>query len=372
MKRIWSQATKELAQFKRDRLTLALAFILPLLTLFIFGYAIRLEAKNIPIAIQDFSNTPLSRSYVERLFATQQFEPAPLLGATAQSVLDRSIARAVVVIPPDFAEKIRNQQPSTVQVAIDASDVNNARVVKNYIAATTRFFLQNAGQSGILPKVEPPRLQARTRIWFNPGRKESLYIVPGTCAVILWIYPSLLSALAMVREKEQGTIVQVYASSLTASELIFGKALAYLLIGLLEAAIVISISAILFRLTFAGDPTPFIIGTPIYILAAAMFGLMLGTKASTQTAAVQGVALVGFLAALLLSGFIYPVSNIPFPLSFISNIVPARYYILIIRDAFVRGAGWSGVWFSMLMLIILGSILFNVTRRNLSRMQLPD
>jgi ABC-2 type transport system permease protein len=371
MKRIGSQAVKELAQFKRDRLTLALAFILPLLTLFIFGYAIRLEAKNIPIAIQDFSNTPLSRSYVERLFATNQFEPAPLLGGTAQRVLDRGGARAVVVIPPDFAEKIQNQQPSTVQVAIDATDVNNARVVKNYIAATTRFFLQT-GQVGALQKSEPPRLQARTRIWFNPGRKESLYIVPGTCAVILWIYPSLLSALAMVREKEQGTIVQVYASSLTASELILGKALAFLLIGLCEAAIVISISAILFSLTFAGDPTPFIIGTPIYILAATMFGLMLGTRASNQTAAVQGVALVGFLAALLLSGFIYPVSNIPFPLSFISNIVPARYYILIIRDAFVRGAGWSGVWFSMLMLIVLGGFLFNVTRRNLSRMQLPD
>jgi ABC-2 type transport system permease protein len=367
MKRIFSQCIKELSQFKRDRLTVALAFVLPLLTLFIFGYAIRLEAKNIPIAIQDFSNTPLSRSYGERLFATNQFQPAPLIGASAQTGIDRGVAKATIVIPTDFADKINDNRPSTIQVLVDATDVNNARVIKNYIGATTRFFLRS---SGLQP--DPPRLALHTRIWFNPGRKESLYIVPGTCAVILWIYPSLLAALAMVREKEQGTIVQVYASNLSATELILGKALAYLLIGLSEAAIVITISAILFRLWFAGDPTPLIIGTPLYILAATLFGLMLGTRASNQTAAVQGVALVGFLAALLLSGFIYPISNIPFPLSFISTIVPARYYIIIIRDAFVRGTGWSGVWFPMLMLLILCFLLFNVTRRNLSRMQLPD
>jgi len=367
MKRILSQCVKELSQFKRDRLTMALAFLLPLLTLLIFGYAIRLEAKNIPIAIQDFSNTPLSRSYVERLFATNQFQPAPLIGRSPQEGIDRGVAKATIVIPTDFADNIKDGRSSKVQVLVDATDVNNARVIKNYIEATTRFFLSHTGLSP-----EKPRLTLHTRIWFNPGRKESLYIVPGTCALILWIYPSLLAALAMVREKEQGTIVQVYASSLSAPELILGKALAYLLVGLSEAAIVITISAVLFQLWFAGDPTPLIIGTPLYILTATMFGLMLGTRASNQTAAVQGVALVGFLSALLLSGFIYPVSNIPFPLSFISNLVPARYYTLIIRDAFVRGTGWSGVWFSMLMLLILCLVLFNVTRRNMSRMQLPD
>jgi ABC-2 type transport system permease protein len=344
----------------------ALAFILPLLTLFIFGYAIRLEAKNIPLAIHDFSNTPLSRSYIERLFATNQFEPAPWQGdGSDQSILDRGLAKAVVLIPADFTDQVQAQRSSSVQVLIDATDVNNARVIKNYIEATTRFFVQTTGLQS-----EPPRIRTQTRIWFNPGRKESLYIVPGTCALILWIYPSLLAAIAMVREKEQGTMIQVYASSLSATELILGKALAYWLIGLSEAVIIILISMILFRLQIAADPTPLLLGTPLFILTAIMFGLMLGTRASNQTAAVQEVALVGFLSALLLSGFIYPISNIPFPLSLISNVVPARYYILIIRDAFVRGTGWSGVWFAMLMLIILCFFLFNIARRNLSRMSL--
>ncbi|GAB4380836.1 MAG: ABC transporter permease [Elainellaceae cyanobacterium] len=368
MKRVLSQCVKELAQFRRDRLTVALAFLLPFLTLLIFGYAIRLEAQNIPLTIQDFDNSPLSRSYIERLFATNQFEPTPQTTRSPQEAIDRGIAKAAVIIPPDFSRQIKAKQPSPVQILVDGTDVNNARVIENSIRATTRFFLREAG-------LQPPasaQVDPQTRIWFNPGRQESLYIVPGTCAVILWIYPSLLASLAMVREKEQGTIIQVYASSLSAVELILGKALAYLVVGLLEAIAILGASIFLFRLGFAGDPTPFIVATPVFILVSVLFGLMIGTRASNQTAAVQAVATIGFLTAFLLSGFIYPLSNIPFPLSLISNIVPARYYIPIIRDTFVRGTGWVGVWFDLLILLILGLLLFNVVRRNLSRMQLPD
>lgn len=368
MKRILSQCVKELAQFRRDRLTVALAFLLPLLTLLIFGYAIRLEAKNIPLTVRDFDSTPLSRSYIERLFATNQFEPASTGDLSAQEAIDRDLAKVAVIIPPDFSKRVKAGESSPVQVLVDGTDVNNARVIQNSIQATTRFFLRNSGlQSPPAQQITP-----QTRIWFNPGRQESLYIVPGTCAVILWIYPSLLAAVAMVREKEQGTIVQVYASSLSAAELLLGKALAFLLVGLSEAMLVIGIGAILFGLSFAGDPTPFLIATPIFIGVSVLFGLLIGTRATTQTAAVQAVALTGFLSAFLLSGFIYPLSNIPFPLSLISNIVPARYYIPIIRDAFVRGTGWASLWLHLLLLIGLGGLIFNGARRNLSKMQLPD
>lgn len=366
--RVWSQCVKELSQFRRDRLTVALAFVLPLLTLFIFGFAIRLEAKNIPLAIQDFDQTFLSRSYIERLFATNQFEPVPWSGNhSAQSLIDRGAATVAIIIPPDFSSRIKSDRISPVQVLVDGTDVNNARVIRNSIQATTRFFLRN---TGLQP--DQPRITPRTRIWFNPGRKEALYIVPGTCAVILWIYPSLLAAIAMVREKEQGTIVQVYASSLSAVELLLGKALAYGLVGLGEAIVVIGISILVFGLRFAGDPTPFLVGTLVFIATAVMFGLMIGTRASNQTAAVQAVATIGFLTAFLLSGFIYPLSNIPFPLSIVSNIVPTRYYIPIIRDAFVRGTGWPGVWLFLLILSGLGLLIFNAARRNLHRMQFPD
>jgi ABC-2 type transport system permease protein len=365
MKRILAQCIKELAQFRRDRLTVALAILLPLATLFIFGFAIRLEATNIPIVIQDLNNSPLSRSYIEQLMATNQFQPTRWENNIVEA-LERGIANAGAIIPPDFDAQIKSNQPTTIQVLIDGTDANNARIIQNSFRATTNAFLQTSGI-----QQEQPNIVARIRIWFNPGRRESLYIVPGVYGVILWIYPSLLAAIAMVREKERGTILQVYASNLTAAELLLGKGVAYFLIGIAQAIVIISLGSLLFQLSFAVEPTAFILGTSLYLWTSVLFGLLIGVRASNQNAAVQGVATIGFLSSLLLSGFIYPLSNIPFPLSLISSILPARYYIELSRDAFVRGTGWIGVWFIPLVLIVIGLLLFNTARKALSRMQLP-
>ncbi|MGQ9872883.1 ABC transporter permease [Leptodesmis sp.] len=261
-----------------------------------------------------------------------------------------------------------SRKNTTIQVLIDGTDANNARLIQNSIKATTSNFLTRSGLAP--PNVN--RINTNTRLWFNPGRKESLYIVPGVFGVILWIFPSLLAAIAMVREKEAGTILQVYTSSLTATELILGKLLAYFIVALAEAIFVISLGAILFHLWFAGDPTPFLSGTLLYLGTSVMFGLLIGVRTSTQNAAVQGVATIGFLTALLLSGFIYPLSNIPFPLSLISAVLPARYYIELSRDAFVRGTGWLGIWYAPLAIAAVGLFFFNASRRVLSQMQLPE
>jgi ABC-2 type transport system permease protein len=366
MKRILSQCSKELSQFRRDRLTLALAFILPMMTLLIFGFAIRLEAKDIPLLVQDLDRSVLSRQYSDRLFATNLFTPVTWQG-NPETALDRSIARAVIVIPPDFSREVKANKPVEIQAIVDGTDANNARVIRNGIKATTQSFLQS---ENLMPETAP--ITTATRLWFNPGRKESLYIVPGVYAVVLWIFPSLLSAIAMVREKEKGTILQVYASDLSASELILGKSLAYLVVGIGMATGVMGLGSLIFHLGFAGDPTPLLLGTLLYLWSSVMFGLMLGARTGNQNSAVQGVSLVGFLTALLLSGFIYPLSNIPFPLSLVSNIVPARYFIEITRDAFVRGIGWSGVWSNVIIIFLLGMVLFTVARKTLSRMQLGD
>jgi ABC-2 type transport system permease protein len=378
MKRILYQCEKELIQFRRDRLTVALAFALPLITLLLFGFAIRLEAKNIPIAIQDFDRNSTSRAYIERLFATNQFQPVNLRnwewgignrknGLKPNQIIDSGLAKAVVIIPPDFSSHIKANKTSSVQVLVDGTDGNNARVIKNSIRATTSFFLQSNGLQAV-----PNRLTAHIRQWFNPGRQESLYIVPGVFAVNLWIFPSLLSAIAMVRDKEQGTILQIYSTSLSAAELLLGKGLAYLIIGLMQALFIIIPGAIIFRLGFAGDPTPLFVATLLYLSASVLFGMFMGARTSTQSAAVQAVATSGFLSAYLLSGFIYPVDNIPFPLSLVSYIVPARYYILITRDAFVRGTGWPGIWHVILILFAFCLLLFMASKRILGQMQLPE
>jgi ABC-2 type transport system permease protein len=366
MSRIIAQCFKELAQFRRDRLTLALAFVLPFLTLLILGFVIRLEAKDIPVVVQDFDQSNLSQRYTERIFATNQFKPVVWSG-DAELALDRSAAKVVVIIPPEFSRYLTAEKPIEVQILVDGTDANNARVIKNSMKAITQSFLQT---ENLIPNNIP--IATHIRLWFNPGRQESLYIVPGVYAVVLWIFPSLLSAIAMVREKEKGTILQIYSSDISAEELILGKVLAYLTVGLGMTICIMGPGAVIFQLHFAGDPTPLLIGVLLYLATSVMFGTMLGARANNQNAAVQGISLIGFLTALLLSGFIYPLSNIPFPLSLISNIVPARYFIIIARDAYVRGIGWSGVWFSLLMILVLGLLLFNITCRSIHRMQLGD
>jgi ABC-2 type transport system permease protein len=151
-----------------------------------------------------------------------------------------------------------------------------------------------------------------------------------------------------------------------------GKGLAYLLIAICEVLFVMGLGSIIFEVGVVGDPITLILGNLCYLIDSVLFGLLLGVRTNNQNAAVQGVSLLGFVTSLLLSGFIYPLNNIPFPLSLTSNIIPARYYIDITRDVFVRGTGWTGIWFDFLMLILLGLLFFNVSRRVLSRMQLPN
>jgi ABC-2 type transport system permease protein len=347
---------------------LTLAFLLPVVTLLIYGFAIRLESKNIPLIVQNFDHTSLSRTYTEQLYATNQFVPTQWTGGDpVQDALDRGIAKAVVIIPTEFGRNIKDGINTKVQVLIDATDVNNARVIRNSIQAVTNFFMQT---QGLLPSTSD--ITAHIRLWFNPGRLESLFIVPGVYGVVLWIYPSLLVAIAMVQEKEKDTIVQVYASSISATELLVGKGLAYLLIAICEAFVVMGLGYLIFQVRLVGDLSILLLGTLLFLIDSVLFGLLLGVRSETENAAVQGVSLLGFITSLLLSGFIYPLNNIPFPLSLISNVLPIRYYIEITRDVFVRGVGWSGVWFDLIMLIVLGLVLFNTSRRNLRRMQLPN
>jgi ABC-2 type transport system permease protein len=367
MRRIIAQCQKELAQFRRDRLTLALAFLLPIMTLLVYGFALRLESTNIPLIVQDFDRTNLSSSYIERLYATNQFVPIQWTQADSVSnAIDRGLAKAAVIIPPKFSRDIQGNKSTTVQILIDATDVNNARVIRNSIQNVTNFFIQEQGLVTFNNIIKP-----QTRLWFNPGRLESLFFVPGVYGVVLWIFPSLLTAIAMVREKERGTIVQAYASSISAAEFLLGKGLAYLLIAITEAVLVMVIASFIFKISLVGNIINLSLGTLLFLIDSVLFGLFLGIRSSDQNSAVQAVSLIGFVTSLMLSGFIYPLSNIPFPISILPNLIPARYYMQITRDAFVRGIGWRGTWFDLFMLAIFALLLFLISHKILKKMQIP-
>jgi ABC-2 type transport system permease protein len=366
MKKVIAQVRKELAQFRRDKLTVALAVVLPFLSLLLFGYGVRLEIKDIPVVVQNFDSGLMSLDLIDRIYGNDQFIPHKWNGKDViKDAIDRGYAKAGIIIPPEFSRELRAGHQAKFEAFIDATDVNNARVIKNGIIATTNGFMQS---NNLLPH-QPP-IKPEIRLWFNPGRKESLYVVPGAIAVCLWIYPSLLAALAMVRDKEQGTILQLYASSITAIELIGGKILAYIVIGLGMALFLLTVSLLLFNVYFVGDPTPYILGTIFYVFASVSFGTMIGTRMTTQSSAVQAVAVGGFTTALLLSGYLYPIRNIVFPLNLLCNIVPARWFVQLSRDALLRGGDWGYDWYLPCLVFILGLFYFRVAIKNMGAMQL--
>lgn len=369
MKRIIAQCMKELAQFRRDKLTLALAFFLPMVALLLYGYATRLEAKDIPIAVQNFDSSSLSRDYLDTLFNNGQLKLVRWETGDAMKQLDLGHAKATVVIPPEFARKIRQNIAADIQVLVDGTDVNNARVVKNSILATTQYFVRS---HKLGTGSERPLLNTEVRLWFNPGRKEALYVAPGAVAINLWIFPCLLAALAMSREREYGTMLQLFTSSITSFQLVAGKALAYWIIGMIQAGMMLALAIILFGIRLVGNVPIYLLSLSIFIFCAVLFGLLVGARAQTQSAAVQMVATAGFTTALLLSGFIYPVRNISFPLSLISYVVPARYFVEASRNAFVRGSDAISQLQIPIFLFFCALAFYLVASKILRKMQLES
>ncbi|MGH9899017.1 MAG: ABC transporter permease [Pyrinomonadaceae bacterium] len=365
MRRIIAQARKELTQVFRDKLTLVLALVLPPILLALLGTAISLKVTDLPIVVQDLDQSPLSRSYIDAHRVSLTFRIVELpVGMHPDEALDTNRARGAIIIPEHFGRDVLRGQESQVQWLIDASDANTANIMRGSTVAVTQAFTAQ-----LRPTERGPAIMARPRLWYNPGLEAKKYIGPSMFAVTLALFPPLLAALAMSREGEQKTILQVYVSSISAHEYLLGKMLAYTIIALAEWVLSLVVAFALFGLRFAGDPMPLLIGTILYLVCNVNFGILIGAGIPNQAAAIQVVQLGGFLLSFLLSGAIFPISNIPAGLRWISSIVPARYYIEIVRDAFVRGGGWATVWNAPLVLALLALIFFALAWRSMRHMQ---
>lgn len=365
-KRIFTQTIKELTQLGRDRLTLTLALILPLILLLLFGFAASLKVNKINLGIQDLDLTAVSREYIATFERTNKFNFVAVgPNINVPQLLDAGEISAGLVIPPEFARDLQKAGHKTeVQVLIDGTDANTANIVRGYAKAITNAFIQNQGQN------QTQTVSLQSQLWYNPGLETLKYIGPGAVGLTVTLYPPLLAGLAVAKEKEQGTILQVYASSLTGTEYLLGKATAFWLVGMAEILLVNLEAWLFFGLWFAGDPTPMIIGSIFYIAAGVFWGIFIGNNTGNQSATIQAVSFTAFLLSLQLSGYIYPVDNIPSGIRWISNLIPARHYIILTRDAYVRGVGWLAVWNSVLALGVLCSFFFFIAWRKLQKMQL--
>ena len=360
MRRVFAQVRKELMQMMRDRLGLVLALVLPLFLMMLLGSAISLTVTGLPIVVQDLDNSPASRDFIDAFRASLTFHIVswPQSQQPADAFLTNT-ARAALVIPEHFGRDMTRGRNSEVQLLVDATDANTARLVQGY-----------AGQivSNYRPAAAP--VKADIRLWFNPGRESRKFYGPGVLVMGISMFPALLAALAMSKEGEQKTILQVYVSSISAHEFLLGKILAFVLIAIAEWLLSLVLLLTYFGLHFTGDPSVFIVATILYAFCVAAFGSLVGAAIPSQAAAIQVVALGGFLLVFLLSGLIFPVQNIPVGIRWISGIVWSRYYIEIVRDALLQGGGWAAMWFNVVMIAVIGAVFYGLGWLKLRRMQL--
>ena len=365
MRRIIAQSRKELTQIVRDWRTLALALVLPVILLVLLSVALSLTVNELPIVVQDFDGSPASNNFIDAFRASLTFHVVAWpVNKSADSALASSAARAVLIIPPHFGRDLAQGVNSPVQILVDASDANTAKLVSGYATQVTGAYnQQTAGPAQAAP------VQTAIRLWYNPGLSSRKFYGPGVFVLGISMFPPLLAALAMAKEGEQKTILQVYVSSISAREFLLGKIIAFMAVALAEALVNSAILFTYFGLSFAGDPTPFIVATVLYTFCVASFGTMVGSRIPNQAAALQAVALGGFLLVFLLSGLIFPVQNIPVALRWISNFVWGRYYIEIVRDALLQGGGWPAVWYKVIIIGVIGAIFYALAWRGMRKMQ---
>ena len=365
--RVLAQIRKELRQLARDRLAVALALFLPLIQLTLMGQSLAFIVRDMPLVVQDFDDSPASRELVQMFRASQTFRIIawPPDRNPEEAFADNS-ARGVLVVPRDFGRDLARGTNAPVQLLVDGSDANTARLMSGYAGGVTRSFnASHQGEGG-----REPMVQTAVRFWFNPSLSSKRFYGPGIMVMSLSMFPPLLATLAMAREGERKTILQVYVSNISAFEFLLGKIAAFMLVAFAECLILLIFLVTFFGVRLAGDPTPFLVATLLYAFCVASFGTMIGAAIPNQAAAMQAVMFGGFLLVFMLSGLMFPLANVPDGLRWISNFVWARYYIEIVRDLFLQGGGWAANWFRVLAIGGIGSFFFTMAWRRLRPMQL--
>ena len=366
MRRIFAQARKELIQTLRDRLALTLAVLLPMGLLILLGTSISLSVTELPIIVQDLDDSGSSRAFLDAFRNSLTFHVVQWPVSTPpMEAFTSNKARAAILIDRGFGKALARGGTAEAQILIDASDSNTAKLIQGYSSQVVNAWNKTAGGAA---RVQP--VEADIRLWYNPGRVAKKFYGPGIFVLGLSMFPPLLAALAMSREGEQQTLLQVYVSSIPAHEFLLGKILAFMVIAFAEWVLMMLLLVTYFGLSFAGDPTPFLVASVLYAFCVCTYGTMLGAAIPSQAAAIQAVALGGFLLVFLLSGLIFPVENIPAGLRWISSIVWGKYYMEIVRDALLEGGGWPAMWSNVLIIGVIGGVFFLLAWRRMRRMQL--
>ena len=354
IQRVLATAVKELLQLKRDwRTTLALLGM-PVILLMIYGFALSFDVTDIRLGIVDQSRTQDSRRVVEAFLKSGYFVQRAAIEDTRplDDLFTSETIQAALVIPADFAARTAARRPTSILFILDGSDAQTANTVLGYARQII------ASQISDLYQIEvKAAYQAVPLVWYNPDLKSSIFLVPGLLAFILMVSSVIATALAVVREKERGTMESLRATPIRAIELLIGKTLPYLLIGSAAAAGSLFLAWVLFDVPIRGSLVWLAVVTLLFLAGGLGWGIFISTIADSQQLAFQLSLLSSMLPTLLLSGFIFPISSMPKALQFLTLIVPARYYISALRSIVLKGVGPEVWWLQSVALIIYASIV---------------
>jgi ABC-2 type transport system permease protein len=336
--RLLAVARKEAVQLVRDPRSLLLAFALPVFQLVMFGYAITWDVRDIRTVVVDQDRTARSRAFADAFAASGYFRIVGALeqAADAPRLFDRGQVQLALVIPPGFERDLGHGDGAPVQALVDGADANTATIVLAYARATVQTWSQRVILQG--RRFVPP-LQVESRVWYNEELLSRNMIVPGLVATIMMIIAAMLTALTIAREWERGTMEQLIATPVTRLELVLGKILPYIGIGLADVALVSTLGVALFGVPFRGSVLLLTVLSFLFLLGTLGLGIFISAVAKSQLLATQMAMVATFLPAFLLSGFMFAIDVMPAPLQAISYLVPARYFLVVTRGVFLKGVG---------------------------------
>lgn len=348
--RLRAMARKEWIQLKRDRRSMVLAFVLPVFLLLFFGYAISWDIDDLPLGVLDQNNTSDSRALVDALTAGGYFRVAERIGDydAIDAHLQEGTVRAVLVIPPDYGAELGARRGAPVQLLLDGGDANTATIALNYADAIVATHARDIAFEGRV--IEPP-LRVDSRVWYNPTLESRNMIVPALIAVIMSIIAAMLTALTIAREWERGTMEQLASTPVHRLEVVVGKLLPYVAIGLVDVTVAVLAGIVVFGVPFRGSVLLLGMMTLLFLIGALGLGIFISAALRSQVLAMQVAMVATYLPALLLSGFLFDIAAMPVALRAITTIVPARYYVTVTRGIFLKGVGLEALWPQALAMI---------------------
>jgi ABC-2 type transport system permease protein len=359
---MWAVARKEFLHVLRDRRSLAMGILIPMMMLVLFGYALTLDVDNVPIVVWDQSYTTTSRELLRRFSGSPYFAILRRVDnyQDVQRAIDSGEATGALVIPRDFAARERAGRTATVQFIVDGSDANTATIVLGYATTIAQTYSQDLLLDGLRRSGSPPiaiPLDPRPRVWFNEDLEGKNYIVPGLIAVIMMVIAALLTSLCIAREWERGTMEQLISTPVKGYELILGKLVPYFTIGVLDMVVAVVMGVRLFHVPLLGNLGLLFAMAAVFLVGVLSMGILISITTKSQLLASQLAMVLTFLPAFLLSGFLVPITNMPRPIQWVTQLVPARYFVALLRGLYLKGVGARIMGFEIVLLSVFGLVM---------------